>query len=482
MTGTATPAGTFPRNKNGHPIVWQADLDAFDAHPQRSGGRVRYGCPLHGGDRQKSLSVDLHTGLFHCHACGESGTLRDFWPPAPGGAGEGPGARRGWRPPTPPTRAALGQQSWARRARADAAREERLAASPTPEGVAFLALLPDACMALRDPTGPGAIYLRGRGLDPLVAADLGAGYVGPNVWPTDTGRAVGRIVYPLADPATGRLVNALGRLCVDPTDAWSPARRAAFKKLKQRKLSGCASGVWPFAALDRARVERRPLVLVEGPADALALAQQARAEDPSGLSRGAPPALALVGTADALTRASVRGLVGVGVVVALDADEGGRGARSALCAGLALAGVVTVMPPAGWLGDAKDPGDLAWHVALADTDTARAEAMAAFTASAQALDAACARVGERPTVAPCPTAPPAHEEQAVGRYDTCIYCGTPTPDGICCDSCKQPPQAATAVEMAWPSEERQPTPDEEGMDADALMERLFGESSCEEDR
>ncbi len=401
---TPSPLGSaaIPRTKNGHAMLWQTDLDAYDPRPQRSGERIRYRCLIHGGDHQKSLSVDPRTGVFHCHACGESGTLRDFWPARAGGDA------RASRRPTPrraPTVEDIGRQIGAERARADATREARLAASPTAEGAAFLALLPEACAALRDPACPGAVYLRGRGLDPLVAADLGVGYVGPNVWPSDTGQVVGRIVYPLADPATGRLVSALGRLCTDPTDAWPPAKCAAFKKAKQRKLTGCASGVWPYEALDRARVERRPLALVEGPADALALAQCARAEDPARLGGGAPPALALLGTEDALTRASVRGLAGVVVVLALDADDAGRRATSSLRATLGLAGVVAAVAPAGWLGGAKDAGALAARVALAATDAERAEAMAAYTASVQALDAARARVGERPTL-PHAASPP----------------------------------------------------------------------------
>jgi len=484
MSASPSPLGpaAIPRTKNGHPMLWQADLDAYDPRPLRSGGRIRYRCLIHGGDHQKSLSVDPRTGLFHCHACGESGTLRDFWPARAVPAGTGwAGASRRPTPRRAPTVEDIGRQIRAERARADADREERLAASPTPAARDFLALLPDACVALRDPACPGAVYLRGRGLDPMVAADLGAGYVGPNIWPQDTGQAVGRVVYPLADPATGRLVNAMGRLCTDPTDAWSPVACAAFKDWKQRKLRG-ASGVWPFEAIDRARVERRPLVLVEGPADALALAQHARAQDPT----AAPPALALLGTSDALTRASMRGLAGVGVVVALDADEAGRGARSALCASLALAGVVTVMPPAGWLGGAKDAGDLAKRVALAATDAERAEATAAFTASVRVLDAACVRVAARPTPVAVKVTPPSPPtEQPMGPYDTCIWCGVPTPGGVCCDACKQPPQTdphrVPTAATAWASEERQPTSGEDGMDADALMERLFGEPASEEE-
>src|SRR6266566_4125696 len=35
----------------------------------QSGERLRVSCPIHGGDHQRSLSIDLGTGWGFCHSC-----------------------------------------------------------------------------------------------------------------------------------------------------------------------------------------------------------------------------------------------------------------------------------------------------------------------------------------------------------------------------------------------------------------------------
>jgi len=339
--GPGTPL-TLPTTRDGRPILARADLEGYDHTPQRSGGRERYYCPIHGGDNQRSLTVNPATGEYTCHACPASGTLREFWPDMPQ---DGKG-----KPPRQMTLEEMGRRELAARAQADQEHAARLA-SETPERAAtFLAQLPTMQQALRSPECHGAAYLRGRGLDPLLAADLGAGYAAPNVWPGDRGRKVGRVVYPLADPATGRIVSAVGRLCTDADPTWTDDVRSGFREVKQRKLPGCPAGVWPYAAIAAAKEQGRPLVLVEGPADALALVQ--RATEPLDV-------LALLGTANVLPAAAVKGLVGV--ALALDDDAGGSKAARAVRADLAIAGVPVEMLPVGWLGacGASDPADLA---------------------------------------------------------------------------------------------------------------------------
>ncbi len=335
----------LPRTAGGRPILSRADLDGYD-RPQRSGGRDRYYCPIHGGDHQRSLSVDPATGAYICFACGARGVLRDYWPER-----SEPSRRCAPAAPAPlPSVAEVGRSELARRADVDAARAARLAAAPASrQAAAFLARLDAMNDALRDPDCPGGAYLRGRGLDPAVAADLGAGYAAPNVWPGDRGRAVGRIVYPLADPATGTVVSALGRLCVDQDAGWSEDVMAAFKRLKQRKLAGCPAGIWPYRNVAASVANRWPLVLVEGPADVLALLQQAR--QPLAV-------VALIGTANVLP-AAVLGAV-AGVVAALDEDGSGAQAAREQRAACAIAGARVEVMPAGWLGaGTTDPGDLA---------------------------------------------------------------------------------------------------------------------------
>jgi len=339
----AVAAPTLPTTRDGRPILSRAALDQYDHAPQRSGGRDRYYCPLHGGDNQRSLSVDPTTGQYTCHACGATGTLREHWPDAPQDG-------TGRKPPKQMTLEEMGRRELAARAQLDQERAARLAGEIPAAATAFLAQLPAMQEALRRADCPGTAYLRARGLDPLLAADLGAGYAAPNVWPGDQDRRCGRVVYPLADPATGRVVSAVGRLCMNADPDWPEDLHASFKAVKQRKLPGCPAGVWPYSAIATAKEQGRPLVLVEGPADVLALAQAAT--EPLDV-------LALLGTANVLTAAALKGLVGV--VLALDDDAGGSKAARAVRADLAIAGVPVEMLPVGWLGacGASDPAELA---------------------------------------------------------------------------------------------------------------------------
>lgn len=365
----------LPRTKDGRAILSRADLDAYDHAPKHSGGHDRYFCPIHGSDHQQSLSVDPDTGKYKCHTCGEGGTLREHWP-------DGGGAFK--RTPAPSI-VEIGRREIAARRRVDAERAERLAAEIPAPAAAFIACLDAMSAALRVPGCPGAVYLRGRGLDPKLAASLGVGYAEPVVWPGDRGRRygrVGRIVYPLADPLTGRIVSAIGRLCVDPSPAWSEELRAQFKDAKQRKLTGCPAGVWPYQSIATARERGTPLVLVEGPADVLALMQ---------LDALAYPVLALLGTANVLTRASLQGVAGV--VLALDDDEGGRKAMRQALVDLALAGVRVEAPERGWLGGVKDAGALAQRYARAsDAESDDVETVTAYLAAIRAVDLACQRL------------------------------------------------------------------------------------------
>lgn len=41
----------------------------------RSNKELRFKCPIHGGDHGKNLCINAETGLFKCHACGETGDV-----------------------------------------------------------------------------------------------------------------------------------------------------------------------------------------------------------------------------------------------------------------------------------------------------------------------------------------------------------------------------------------------------------------------
>ena len=44
---------------------------------KQSGKYLRYFCPIHGGDNQRSLSLDPETGRFQCYSCGAWGYLAE---------------------------------------------------------------------------------------------------------------------------------------------------------------------------------------------------------------------------------------------------------------------------------------------------------------------------------------------------------------------------------------------------------------------
>ena len=53
----------------------ERDLDGMPF--EQSGAERRYACTFHGGDHQKSLSINTETGAFICHACAAHGILTD---------------------------------------------------------------------------------------------------------------------------------------------------------------------------------------------------------------------------------------------------------------------------------------------------------------------------------------------------------------------------------------------------------------------
>jgi len=410
---------SFPTTADGRPILTREDLERYDPRPNRSGGRERYYCPVHGGDHQRSFSLDPATGLYACHTCGAKGRLKDYWPDLQ--------ARPGMRPrlSEPLSAEERGRRELEARRCAERERNERLAAAPLPdEAVAFLARLPEMNASLRQPDSPGTAYLRHRGLDPLLAAALGAGYAPATIWPGDHGRKVGRIVFPLADPLTGRVVSAVGRLCMDADASWSERQQALFRRVKQRKLAGCPAGVWPQQCLAAAHAAGQPQVLVEGPTDVIALLQQAHGD---GLH-----ILALIGTANILPVHMLRSLPGV--VLALDSDGPGAAAARALRADLAIAGVPVQVLPSGWLGaeSAKDPGDLA---AQASDDPAVA---AWYDDAVRHVRAACQRLvmGADTGVLPADDADQWNDDSACrllsDLYCRCAELAAALPDDVSC--------------------------------------------------
>jgi hypothetical protein len=290
----AAPAAPAPERG---PALSLADLEAFDPHPVGRGDERRFCCPLPAcaakpRDRvHRSLGVNTATGLWLCHRCGARGKLRERWEERP------------WRE--------------VRRRRVLEA--FALADTPAPghaASTAELASMLEACVPVAGTPGEGYLFRRGIGCDRMTAA----GVRFARDW---YGRPA--VVFLLRDRA-GREVAASGRYL----DGRQPKTRVAG----DRKLGAFATpGAWGEPAGGT-----RPLgalVLVEGPCDALSLAECD------------VPAVALVGTAAPTWLPQAAAFRRV--VVALDADDAGDRAAAGLTDALAsfARSVERLRPPVG---------------------------------------------------------------------------------------------------------------------------------------
>lgn len=219
------------------------ELEAFDPGARAGSRERRFCCPLEGcqGKRvdaaHRSLSVNVETGAYRCHRCGEAGLLDDFRGDRERPArGRKPRRVRPAAPPSPPP----------------ASEEDRATFAARVAGATSL-----------DGT-PGAAYLRGRGLDPEGAHRAGARFA------TDFG---GRpaILFPLRD-RDGRLVAVHARYVGEGTPK--------CRTVKQNPNAPHGGVFATPGALDAPQA-----TIVEAPLDALSLALCGC------------PALATVGTA-----------------------------------------------------------------------------------------------------------------------------------------------------------------------------------------
>jgi hypothetical protein len=186
-----------------------ADLEAYRGQGSgaRSGKYLRYYCPIHGGDHQRSLSLDPDTGRFHCFACGAWGYLEEKkqewieehkkkapWRPSEGHTGRLKGAGIG---------------KYMDAVKKPVVGPGEFAARPELEKV-----LQELQKAL--PGSLGEEYLRRRGILLELAQACGVGYAASGKWPhMAKGRLVrqwkwGRLVFPHTNPA-GEVVNLYGR-------------------------------------------------------------------------------------------------------------------------------------------------------------------------------------------------------------------------------------------------------------------------------
>lgn len=264
--------------------------------PIRAGKYLRAGCPFHGSEHQRSLSINTETGRFQCFSCGEWGyteQARDDW--------KASHARPLYSPP------------WLRSTGAERLRRD--GAEPEPLDNEWLAQLEEWQAALPD----AADYLARRRIPIDVAQQMGAG-VG---WLGGSRR----LILPHTDPQ-GRIVSLYGR------------RIDSSEDHKHHHLPGRPKGFLNAPATSAAE-----LWITEGAFDALAL-----------MAAGIPHACAVFGVSGIRWRwlKSVRRLV-----LAFDCDEAGLKAitQHARQAAMRSIEVLAVMPEE--LGGAKDISE-AW--------------------------------------------------------------------------------------------------------------------------
>jgi hypothetical protein len=261
------------------PPLTLADLEAFDPQAPPSDGERRFCCPLPAcadkpvdGDH-RALSVNVGTGLWHCWRCRAGGKLGEYRT-------------------APTSRRVL--------SRAAVARAFRLTPEPSAPAPEAAPWHPQwvATQPLADT--PGAAYLARRGI-PLAMAEA----AGVRWAPAFFGRPA--VVFPLTDPA-GQLVAVTGRH-TDGRDN-PKAHTAGPKSLGLFATPGALTA--------------DPLVIIEAPIDALALAA-------CGV-----PAVALCGTTGPRWlpgRAALRP-----VLLALDNDPAGDAGATTLGAALVSLG------------------------------------------------------------------------------------------------------------------------------------------------
>lgn len=207
-----------------------------------SGKYLRYYCPIHGGDNQRSLSLDSETGRFKCFSCGAWGYLAE---------------KRQER-----RRTNLSGPSW----KAD------IHHNPTPLNQATSTYTfpkadepparPELVEPLRKfqealPGGPGEEYLKQRGISLEVAQKYGLGYAAPGLWPNPKKYFLqGCIVFPHTNPA-GEIVNLYGRGVDLNGDLLKQHRHAHLEGPK---------GIFNAQALTKDRA-----FITEGPFDAVSL-------------------------------------------------------------------------------------------------------------------------------------------------------------------------------------------------------------------
>ena len=289
-----------------------ADLELMPTHlkPKTISGRIRAGCPFHGSDRQRSLSLDPDSGRFQCFVCGCWGYTEDARERfKAANAGNRPKASR-QAPRTVPIHRL--------RVRADDNLHEL--------NEAQLEDLDRWQKAL--PGSPAHQYLTARGIDLAVAQAFGAGYLPPKeaMGRNADGGLSGwgpRVVFPHTRP-DGAVVSLYGRR----TDGGDQAKHHHLTGLK---------GMFNAAAIEQGI---GPLWLAESAFDAMSLRV-------AGVDR-----VAAIFGLDGMRWEWLEGIREI--VLAFDSDAAGQAAIGKLHAEAAARGIRVSRLTIEELGGAKD--------------------------------------------------------------------------------------------------------------------------------
>jgi hypothetical protein len=158
----------------------------------RSGKYLRFYCPIHGSDHQRSLSVNSETGYFKCFACGAWGYVEDFLKNDSIKAHRPLENRVGVKYTVDKKNPILERFRGYRSYRNNYDLESLLKT--------FQRALPGSL---------GEKYLQRRGIPLEVAQKFGVGYAPPGTWPNRDWK-YGRVVFPHTD-ADGKVINLYGR-------------------------------------------------------------------------------------------------------------------------------------------------------------------------------------------------------------------------------------------------------------------------------
>lgn len=220
----------------------RADLESYPGNdrPGRSGDRLRYYCPIHGGDKQKSFELRPNGG-FKCFACGAWGFLEE--------------AREEWKAAQKQNGERKNRPRWLDRLARPVRRDP---VEPPAEDLA------DKLARFKAALQPGSIaarYLEWRGISLETAKKYELGYAANGEWPhIKDGRPVrqwkyGRLVIPHTDPK-GNIINLYGR-AIGGDDVPKADRHT--------HLPG------PRGVFNAAALAAESVIITEGPFDALAL-------------------------------------------------------------------------------------------------------------------------------------------------------------------------------------------------------------------